>query len=90
MADMQEIEKKLWEAALNVGKKIFEGKKDIVHSRVVSFSPNSSSVSKGTTVSIEFMNDTKPNYNDKVKRFKMSEPIVEDTINQIIEINDEF
>ena len=85
-----EAEKKLWEAALNVGKKTFEGKKDIVHSRVVSFSPNSSSVSKGTTVSIEFMNDTKPNYNNKVKRFKMSEPIVEDTINQIIEINDEF
>lgn len=85
-----EAEKKLWEAALNVGKKTFEGKKDIVHSRVVSFSPNSSSVSKGTTVSIEFMNDTKPNYNDKVKRFKMSEPIVEDTVNQIIEISDEF
>ncbi len=85
-----EAEKKLWEAALNIGKKNFEGKKDIIHSRVVSFSPNSSSVTKGTTVSIEFMNDTKPNYNDKVKRFKMSEPIVEDTINQIIEINDEL
>lgn len=85
-----EAEKKLWEAALNIGKKNFEGKKDITHSRVVSFSPNSRSVSKGTTVSIDFMNDTKPNYNDKVKRFKMSEPIVEDTINQIIEIDEEF
>ena len=85
-----EAEKKLWEAALNVGKKTFEGKKDIVHSRVVSFSPNNSSVSKGTTVSIEFMNDTKSNYNDKAKRFKISEPIVEDTVNQIIEISDEF
>lgn len=71
-----EAEKKLWESALNVGKKTFEGKKDIIHSRVVSFSPNNLSVTKGTTISIEFVNDTKPNYNEKVKAFKMVEPVV--------------
>lgn len=71
-----EAEKKLWECALNVGKKTFEGKKDIIHSRVVSFSPNNLSVTKGTTISIEFVNDTKPNYNERIKAFKMAEPVV--------------
>ncbi len=87
-----EAEKKLWEAALNVGKKTFEGKKDISHSKVVSFSPNSSSVTKGTTVSITFMNDTKSNYKERVKSFKMStpEPEVEDTENLIMETNEEL
>lgn len=71
-----EAEKKLWESALNVGKKTFEGKKDIIHSRVVSFSPNNSSVTKGTTISIDFVNDTKPNYNERVKSFKIIQPPV--------------
>ena len=71
-----EAEKKLWESALNVGKKTYEGNKDIVHSRVVSFSPNSSSVTKGTTISINFVNDTKPNYKERVKSFKVIQPPV--------------
>ncbi len=84
-----EAEKKLWEASLNVGKKQYEGKKDIVHSKVISFSPNNSSITKGTTISIIFMNDTKPRYKEKIKGFKMSAPIVEEEspTNQII---DEF
>lgn len=71
-----EAEKKLWESALNVGKKTYEGNKDIIHSRVVSFSPNSSSVTKGTTISINFINDTKPNYKERVKSFKVIQPPV--------------
>jgi beta-lactam-binding protein with PASTA domain len=71
-----EAEKKLWESALNVGKKTYEGNKDIIHSRVVSFSPNSSSVTKGTTISINFVNDTKPNYKERVKSFKVIQPPV--------------
>lgn len=71
-----EAEKKLWESALNVGEKTYEGNKDIVHSRVVSFSPNSSSVTKGTTISINFVNDTKPNYKERVKSFKVIQPPV--------------
>ena len=71
-----EAEKKLWESALNVGKKTFEGKKDIIHSRVVSFSPNNSSVTKGTTISIDLVNDTKPNYNERIKSFKIIQPPV--------------
>lgn len=85
-----EAEKKLWEAALNVGKKTFEGKKDIVHSRVVSFSPNTTSVSKGSTITINFMNDTKSNYKDRVKKFKMSNIAVEDADIQLIETSDEL
>ncbi|MCK9163205.1 MAG: PASTA domain-containing protein [Bacteroidales bacterium] len=84
-----EAEKKLWEASLNVGNKEYEGKKDITHSRVVSFSPNNSSITKGTTISIKFMNDTKPSYHDRVRSFRMVEPVVmeESATNQII---DEF
>ncbi|MDD2191213.1 MAG: PASTA domain-containing protein [Bacteroidales bacterium] len=82
-----EAEKKLWEASLNVGNKEFEGKKDIIHSRVVSFYPNNTSVTKGTTISIKFMNDTKPSYKEKAKSFRMESPVVveESPTNQIID-----
>jgi beta-lactam-binding protein with PASTA domain len=82
-----EAETKLWEAALNVGKITFEGKRDIIHSRVVSFSPNSSSVTKGTTVSIHLLNDTKSNYNERVKSFKVAAPAsTEETLtNELID-----
>ncbi len=84
-----EAEKRLWEASLNVGNKEFEGKKDIIHSRVVSVYPNNSSVTKGTTISIKFMNDTKPSYKERVKSFRMAEPVVveESSTNETI---DEF
>lgn len=86
-----EAEKKLWEASLNVGSKEYEGKKDIIHSKVISFSPNNSSITKGTTISIKFMNDTKPSYGEKIKKFRMSDPIVveESPTNQVIDEFDE-
>lgn len=71
-----EAEKRLWEASLNVGNKEYEGKRDVNHSRVVSFSPKYSTVTKGTTISIKFMNDEKPSYKDRVKSFRMSAPVV--------------
>lgn len=82
-----EAEKKLWESALNVGQKTYEGNKDIIHSRVVSFSPNSSSVTKGTTISINFVNDTKPNYKERVKSFKVIQPPVVQEESPTNEIN---
>src|SRR5574344_1209118 len=72
-----EAEKKIWEASLNVGRKTFEGKKDVAHSRVVSYSPNNSSLTKGTTISINFVNDGKSDYNSKANSFKPAKAPVE-------------
>ncbi|MBP1630007.1 MAG: penicillin-binding protein [Bacteroidetes bacterium] len=74
-----DAERKLWEASLNVGSKNYEGNKDVVHSRVVSFSPSNRSLTVGSTVSLYFINDTKPNYSSKVKSFKITENTEEET-----------
>ncbi|MDR0970940.1 MAG: PASTA domain-containing protein [Bacteroidales bacterium] len=86
----QEAQQKLWEAGLNVGKKEYEGKKDFMHSRVVSFSPNLSSITKGATISLQFLNDTKPSYKTRINSFKVAEPLIEiDTTTEDIIDNDE-
>ncbi len=73
-----EVEKLLWSAGLNVGKKDFEGQKDKNHSRVVSYQPTFQGLTLGTTVSLYFVNDTKNNYR-KLKRDFEEQLILEQT-----------
>ncbi|MDR1006139.1 MAG: PASTA domain-containing protein [Bacteroidales bacterium] len=78
----QEAEQALWSASLNVGTKIYDGKRDSEHSRVVAFSPAYRSFTIGSTVSLVFANDTKSNYKSKLQAFKLedADPIAADSI----------
>lgn len=76
----QEAERKIWEASLNVGRKSFEGQKDISRSKVVSFSPAIKSLTIGSTVNLYFVNDTKPNYSERLKSFKIEDNTEENDV----------
>lgn len=78
----QEAEKKLWESSLNIGRKSFEGQKDISRSRVVSFSPSVKSLTIGSTVNLSFVNDTKPNFKQRLNSFKVQDNQIEEIIEE--------
>lgn len=71
-----EAEKRLWESTLNVGRKDYEGKKDVSRSRVVGYSPAYESLDIGSVVNISLVNDTKPNYKRRLNSFRVRKPVV--------------
>lgn len=65
-----EAELLLWSSGLNVGKKVYQGKQDNTHTRVVSFSPNSRRVMIGSVINLNLVNDNESAYKKQVEKFK--------------------
>lgn len=66
----KEAEIMLWKAGLNIGTKQYDGEKDTQKMRVVSYSPLANSVTIGTSISLNFVNDNSRKYKKQIEQFR--------------------
>lgn len=85
----KEAELLLWKAGLNVGFKQYDSEKDKSKMKVVSYSPLVNNATLGTSISLNFMNDSRSKFQKEMNSFKKekNKKAEEERINEQIEEN---